>query len=132
MALLALQPRRPEFADGHVADGRGDVLPSHLVDLDLVGEPLGIPLGCEAALVGLPIVRCPVADAVKRCTTCCLVLANGCDRRVLSRVPPEARGSRGPAFVGWRLGRRGGRVPRRRCGRPTSGMMWRRAGRGLP
>jgi hypothetical protein len=47
---------------------RGRGVAEHLVDLDLVGEPLGVPLGGEPALVSLAVFGRAIADAVTRCT----------------------------------------------------------------
>ena len=55
---------------------RGRGVAEHLVDLDLVGEPLGVPLGGEPALVSLAVFGRAIADAVTRCTACGFVLAN--------------------------------------------------------
>src|SRR6187200_2527935 len=56
---------------------RRDVLSLELGDLHRGGERLSGTLGRKPSLVGLPVIRCAVADAVQRCAAGGLVLANG-------------------------------------------------------
>ena len=67
VTALAVQPRRSQLADGDPAQRRRDVLAAQLGDLHRGGEPFGVALGGKAALVGLAILGCAVADPVKRC-----------------------------------------------------------------
>jgi hypothetical protein len=50
MAALAVQPRRSQLADVHIADRRRDILAAHLRDFHRRGERCRFPLGAKAAL----------------------------------------------------------------------------------